>query len=1040
MTEGKLTIVRSSAGSGKTYTLVLYYLNIALQQPESFNEILAVTFTNKATEEMKERLIKALKSLSEKQEKKLADTLILMTGLSHDELILRSRKLLQLMLHRYSGLSVMTIDSFFYSLVRPVSRELGISLNREIELDTGRVAADLKQSLLMDAGTDKETTKWLEQFINSKMNEKESWNIDKEIAKQVKEIINDSGDIFSEGQKPVDFTLVNELRKIRRQFQNKLKETGLRFFEIADKHHLSITDFKNKDRGIGKWFLRLSESDFSSKYINQSVLASLQNAEAWTTKTHERFGLIIQLAEEHFIKLLKESVDYFQNHWKQFVTAGAVLEMIFVAGLAGKIKTRLARYRDEEEILMLPDINRIIAGALSINDTHFVFEKTGNRFRHFLIDEFQDTSLIQWKNLLPLIENGLSSGGNVLIVGDAKQSIYRWRGGKMELLLKGINRQLSHFDEITEEKDLMVNYRSVPEIIELNNRFFTEVSKLQIELVSEQMDEFPLAYSDGIIVQKVKEGNEMKGYAEIRLMKNSRSEEGKKMKKEDKRSVLMQMMLNRINMALEDGFTEKDIAILTRGGNDAAMIASFLFENGITKVLSPESLRASYSDKVQLLIHCMKLLLADDMITRAGCLYFYMRIKGNEIHHDEVFGLAKSQESFFKAMPGEFYNELPLLRTVPLADAAEHLIRAFSIETDVFVLRFQDAILEFNSKESGNLHQFIQWWEEHEPEITITLPENAHAIRIMTIHKSKGLQFPVVLIPFADWSLKPKNDSVIWAETAESPYGDYGKFPVQVKTQLSDSYFAKDYLRELDLTMLDNINLLYVAFTRAEMRLHVFGFSEKPDFNTVAGLINSVISRHEFADQLQVSEEEVLLESGTLSKRDRECEEDTSFQLSGFISQPWRSRITLALNKNLISVNDEPGALQGLKFHQIMSEIITEDDAPAILKKYGAGSDDDLKSVIEKLLHQCKTMQWFSGRYEVKTECPLLMPDGSLLRPDRLMMELNKITILDYKTGEENEKHSEQLQNYAIALTAAGYEIAGSFIYYTQSSLLKKAG
>ncbi|MBL7929579.1 MAG: UvrD-helicase domain-containing protein [Bacteroidia bacterium] len=1036
MTEGKLTIVRSSAGSGKTYTLVLYYLRIALMKPESFNEILAITFTNKATQEMKARLIKALKSLSEGSEDKMAETLDSMTGLNSEEIKSRSRHLLQLILHRYSGLAVMTIDSFFYRLIRPVARELGISLNREIELDTGRVSTEVKQRLMLEAGADAETTLWLEQFINDKMSEKENWNIDREITKQVTEIINDSGEIFAENQKPVDFALVNELRKIRKQYQNRLKEISKKFFEVLQQHQLTATDLKGKDRGVANWFIKILNSDFKKENRNKTVDKCLENAEEWVTKTHERAELIQLLAEEHFIPLLNESVHFFEEGWEAYITATAVLEMIFVAGLAGKIKTKLAEYRDDEEILLLPDINRIIAGALSINDTNFVFEKTGNRFRHFLIDEFQDTSLIQWKNLLPLIENGLSSGGNVLIVGDAKQSIYRWRGGRMELLLKGINRQLDHYEEITDEKSLAVNYRSAPEIVELNNRFFTEVSKLRADLVSEQMDEFPLAYSDGKIEQEVREGNTMKGYAEIRLIKKNK--DGDKKNKEDKRTELMTLMLERIRQALADGFTEKDMAILTREKKDATLIASFLFENGMTQVLSPESLRASSSDKVQLLIHSMKLLLADDDITRAACLYFFQRIHGHEISHNEIFGRVKMQDEFFKALPAEFLQEFHLLHTIPLADLAEHIIRIFKLPTDVFVLRFQDAILEFNSKDNGNLYDFIQWWEENEQQITITLPENANAIRIMTIHKSKGLQFPVVLIPFTDWQLKPKHESVIWTASDKVPFSEYGKFPVLMKSQLSNSYFKDDYQRELDLTMLDNINLLYVAFTRAEMRLHVFGFSDKPDYNTAAGMITTVMHRPEFANQLQNSDVELLLESGTLRKPEWVKDKAESLQLSDFISQPWRNRISLALNKNLISVNDEPGALQGLKFHQIMSEIIFEHEAEAIIKKYG--TEAELKIVIENLLKQCREMQWFNGKYQIKTEQPLLLPDGAVLRPDRLMIDKNKITILDYKTGEPNEKHDEQLLSYAKVLTEAGYEVEGCFLYYTITSLLKKAG
>lgn len=1038
MTEGKLTIVRSSAGSGKTYTLVLYYLRIALMQPESFNEILAITFTNKATEEMKSRLIKALKSLSEGSEEKMAETLSLMTGMNSEEIKSRSRHLLQLMLHRYSSLAVMTIDSFFYRLLRPVARELGLSLNREIELDTDRVASEVKQNLMMDAGRDKETTAWLQQFIADKMDDSQNWNIEKELSKLIKEIIEDSNDIFDANEKPVDFKLVNELRNIRKQFQNELKEISRKFLQTLDAHQIAIDDIKGKGKGVISWFLKILKDNFDKKNINKTVEKSLADPAEWASKTHDRAEQIIHLAETQLLPLLKKSVDYFVENHSKYITATAVLEMIFVAGLSDKIKEKLAAYRDEEEILLLPDINRIISGALSINDTNFIFEKSGSRFRHFLIDEFQDTSFIQWKNLLPLLENGLSSGGQVLIVGDAKQSIYRWRGGRMELLLNGINRHLHHFDEITEEKNLAVNYRSAPEIIDFNNLFFTEVSKLQKSLVSGKTEEFPLAYGDGKISQQVKQGNALNGYAELRLLKENKNGDKSKKLKEDKRVELMQLTFDRIKRALADGFTEKDISILTRGKKEASLMASFLFENGISKVISPESLKASSSDKVQLLIHCMKMLVSDDDISRAGVLYFYCRISGNQISHEEVFSVVKNEQVFYRAIPAELFQEFHLLRTIPLTDLTEHLIRIFDLQTDVFLLRLQDAILEFNYSESGGLYHFIQWWDEHESNITIMLPENADAIRIMTIHKSKGLQFPIVIVPFTDWELNPRHESVIWADTDQQPYSDYGKFPVRMKKQLADSYFSDDFYKETDLSMLDNINLLYVAFTRAELRLHVFGFSDKPDYQTAAGLIHTVLLQPEFADQLQTAEEGCLLTSGEMKQTESSTVKEESLLLKNFISQPWRNKITLALNKNMISVNDEPGALQGLKFHQMMSEIILEENVDSVLRKFQA--DNELTAAIEHLLKQCRSMEWFTGKFEIKTECPLLLPDGSVLRPDRLMIENNKITILDYKTGEPDKKHEEQLQRYAKTLSEAGYEVEGCFIYYTKTSALKKAG
>lgn len=1029
--EARLIIVRSSAGSGKTYTLVLHYLRIALMKPEAFDEILAITFTNKATGEMKERIIKALKSLSDGNEKFLAETLSELTGLSPEEIKWRSDKLLKLILHRYTRLAVMTIDSFFYRLIRPVARELGISLNREVELDTGRVVADIKQSLIMDAGKDDETTRWLEQFIIARMEENSSWNIDRDLTRQIEEIINDRNENFVEGSKAIDKELVDELKKIRNRFSQNLSNYSQKFFSLLSQHNLSTDDLKGKSRGVAGWFMKLDRGNYDFEKEKLSVEKYLESPEEWAIKNHQHKDEIVRLAERELIPLLKEVIDFLKSEWESYATATAVLQKIYVAALAEKIRAKLIRYRDEHEILLLPDINRIIAGALSINETNFVFEKTGNRFRHFLIDEFQDTALLQWKNLLPLVENGLSSGGQTLIVGDAKQSIYRWRGGKMELLLHGVKNDLGRYYDFMHEKNLSVNYRSAPEIIEFNNRFFSLINEENIVRVQEKV--FSQAYMEGQITQQSNKST--KGFVEIKLLNNLKDD---KQKKTQKRETLMNLMLDRIRQALNDGYTERDIAILTRTTEEASLIASFLIENNITRVLSPESLHAAASDKVQLLIHAMKLLLNNHELHRAACLYFYQRVTGRQPCHENSFGMAAEQQDFFNAMPAEFLNEMRLLLNLPLVDLAEHLIRIFSLRSDVFVIRFQDAILEFNEKEGGNLYAFMNWWEEHQEEISITLPESANAIRIMTIHKAKGLQFPVVFIPFADWQLRPKNDSVIWAACDNPPYAGYGKFPLKVIKLLGESYFKEEYQKEIDLTLIDNINLLYVAFTRAESRLHVFGFI--PDKNsTVAGLIKSVLNHSPFAEMAQTNDSEIYFETGQMLQNGQRRTEAGLSAMNEFISQPWRNRITLALNKNLISVNDEPGAMQGLKFHQIMSEIILESDVEPTLKKYHAEQDTELKTVINKLLMQCRELNWFSGRYSVKTECPLLLPDGSVLRPDRLMLDENKIILLDYKTGNESEKHFDQVRNYAKVLQEAGYETQGCFIYYTQTGVLKKA-
>jgi len=1031
----QLTIFRSSAGSGKTLTLVLYYLQIALKQPDSDNHILAITFTNKATEEMKSRLINTLAAIAAGNEQIMTGLLTELTRLEENEIRQRSSRLLKRILHSYAELSIMTIDSFFNRLIRPIARELGISVNREIELDYSRVIRDVKHRLFSDIGKDQETTNLMTEFISGKMDDKGTWKADKEIEKLILEIIQDYDGVYYREKKAITVEFIARLKEIQHSFKNTLNSHSIQFHDFLNKNNIEVSDLYNKGRGPAGWFLKAAKGSLTKDDINESVKRACVSGDNWFNAKSKLRDQISEQTKQKLVSLLQDSVQFFSAHNQAYVSADAVLKLIYMAGLTDKLKQKLNQYRDEREILLLSDISRLVSESLTINDTEFIFEKAGSRYMHILVDEFQDTSEVQWKNLKPLVINSLASGGNVLIVGDAKQSIYRWRGGKAELLLSGIRQELKQFEKITVEKELTVNYRSSPGIVEFNNLFFSQISNLNNELLTSEPSMVPLVYQKEKIVQKVGKKDNYRGLVEVKLLKTDKQEATLEIRKQ----ALAERMIESIRQSLEDGFSHRDIAILVRKGDDAALVTSKLFEKGIRNVISAESLLASQSDQVQLLVFAMKLIdEPDNEIARAGLLTQYFKNTNQYLCHDRVYAKIKDQKELMNELPAAFRQEWQILKFLPLVDLGEYLIRIFNIRSDVFVVRFQDALIEFTSKYNKGLAYFLEWWMENENKIKVSIPDKSDAIRVLTIHKSKGLQFPVVIIPFAEWSVTPQPGTSIRVLATQKPFDEYDSYLALTESKLKESYFEHSYQTEINMSVFDNINLLYVAFTRAETRLYVFSSKEQGRATNISSLITETLQHQEFQNKTRELENWSEFISGKREKYERieQVKREDTLSQDNFISGEWRSRLAFALNKDLISSADSPSALQGLEFHKMMSEIITGADTGKVFQKFGI--EQSIREQIIRLIDNCNEYEWFTGKFEVKTECPLLLTDGRILRPDRLMFSNNRVTILDYKTGTEKPEHEKQLSEYAATLQQAGFIVEGKYIYYIPTQKLMK--
>jgi len=1064
-----LSVYRSSAGSGKTYTLVKEYLKLALENPERFRHILAITFTNKASEEMKSRIIKALAQFT--GGKKDAMQIDICNKLKISDEIFRQRAtiLLSAILHRYSDFKVCTIDSFFNKIIHSLAKEFQIPLRFDTEIETDLVLDEIIEKILMKAGKDSRLTAWLEEFIFSKMEDEKGWRIDFEIRKIAKEFFKDTFRKSFESGNRITADFISELKKIRYAFENRLETWGKEFFEILQQHHLDIADLAQKEKGIAGFFKKLVEKDFYNLTFGKRYNDALESPEAWTTRSSEKRDAIIWLAESQFQPLLKKVDDYYFKNESSWATAMEVLKLIYVAGIAFNLDEELKNYRDENEILLISDTNLLLKKFISGNDTPFIYEKTGNTIHHILLDEFQDTSILQWDNLLPLAANSVASGNKVMAVGDAKQSIYRWRGGEMDLLLHGIEHDLKNISPVADFNVLDKNFRSRKEIVEFNNSFFrVSAEQLNEKLIANASPRsFPAAYNAGEIEQSLHENSKDGGYVEGIIFKNAPEETESSIQDEirTKKDIALELMTRKILQALQNGFDEKDIAILVRNNSEGALAANHLFENGFTKIISPESLLISSSPEIIFLVNLIRFLENPGyVIPRAECLYYYQHVllkNTEDIHH--LFFHATDLSDFLNRMPEQFRKQLDYLRCIPLYETCEQLIQIFRLNqpADVYVQRFLDAAIEFSTEFPGSKSKFIEWWETEKDNISVIVPEGENAIRILTIHKSKGLEFPVVIIPFADWTLKPKSNELFWVHSNVSPYNEYDSLPVNFSSRLEKTIFSEQYVIECEHTLIDNLNLLYVAFTRAAVQLYFFCPQDDKyeSLTKTSHLIRASLSGDEyFKTNLKESAEAIIFSTGIPPAPLKPINPENasgsaivfneSSTLNAFNSSEWKHRVSLAVNKNKISVGDEDLAKEksetGNLFHQLISKIISEKDAGPVLQKLyddaflKEDEKNKLSGWITSVFEICRNKGWIAGKYEVRTESELLLPDASMLRPDRVMIHHNHVIILDFKTGEENPGHVKQIKKYADQLLSAGYKSAEAYLLYLEPLKLEK--
>jgi len=1033
------TVYRSSAGSGKTYTLVKEYLQIVLTDPARFRNILAVTFTNKAASEMKERVLLRLEelgniSLTEGNDNShdLLESLLSDTKLTREQIIFNSQEALSLILHNYSDFSISTIDSFVHRVIRSFAIDLDLAMNFEVEIDADELVAKCIDLLLDKAGKDKELTKVLLNFIKYKSSEDRNLNIDYDLmnfAKHLnKEVVQNYLDDFRK-LTPKDFEQISrKTKEFIREFETSLTGRAKEAIKLIDDKGIPIAAFYQKNRGIYSYFKKFSIGDFKKLDPNNYVKVTVEENK-WTSgdaieddknKIEELSGVLASVYDD-ILEILAQGRS-------RYYTYQNLNKNIYQLSVLNQIEKVIEEFKSQKNLVLISEFNKKISDIVLSEPVPFIYERLGERYKHFFIDEFQDTSILQWMNLLPLLDNSLSEGNFNMLVGDGKQAIYRFRNGEVEQFVNLpeitddadnpiIKEREDNLKRYFNEESLATNYRSRKEIVEFNNSLFDYIYK---NILTEDIR---AVYENSI--QEVN-ANNSGGFVSIDFFEKERSSGSLFDEKNHER------ILEIIKHQLELGYDYKDIAILCRKKKYGNEIANYLAINNIP-IVSSESLLLAYSPSVSFLIACMKLISnPDDGILQEEVKQFLSN--NGKLTKGDV-------ENSFPPFGGK--NTVARLSSLPVYDLCEEMIRMFSLnkETDPYIHYFLDVLFDFTLKGNSGINDFLLWWDENKEKPSLIIPEETNAVRIMTIHKAKGLEFPVVIFPYANERVRFIGN-VLWIPNNDDLISDLPFLMLNAKKNIEDTEYADFYHSEESKSLLDLLNLLYVVMTRAVDNLYVISqkaevkeSSSETDNSKVHTILRDFVRYHgdwsEEKNHYSYGEE-------TMTPVEKKQRSDSKYSLENSVSEDWRKRAMISKRAPEIwdMQNPDRNRLWGNLVHTLMSKIKYSGDKESVLEKfYQDGYFDlnkkrELSVKIDEVLSNDLIRPYFEEGHVVKAEAEILLPDGKSYRPDRVVVDGEKAVVIDYKTGKSVEYHRTQLNHYATLLEDMGYEVDKKILIY----------
>jgi ATP-dependent exoDNAse (exonuclease V) beta subunit len=1064
MGQGTLTIYSASAGSGKTYKLTSIYLAHLFRSRYSYRKILAVTFTNKATAEMKSRILDHLHKLAVGENSDYLPGLVKSTGKTEEWIRNESKEILNSILHDFSRFSVSTIDSFFQKVLRAFAREVGLHSGFSIELDHTTILSTAVDEMIASATVDTQLKNWLITYAKSNIEEEKSWNLKDTIISLAEELFKEKYKIlsFEERSKLEDkkFLLeyIKKIRLISHSFEKELIAFGKRASEIISEFELTDDLFYRKGQGIPS-FVRSMVSG-TIKGPNSYVREIASEPPRWSTgNPAPQLGTAIGKGLD---AILLDAIIFYDKNIVAYNSAVSVLSNIYALGILSDVLHNVHLITTSENSFLLSDAGELLNLITREDQSPFIYEKVGNRYENFMIDEFQDTSIIQWNNFKPLIENSMAEGNDNLVVGDVKQSIYRWRNSDWRILGKVLVNMVDN-DRIF-SNPLTTNWRSRSNIIKFNNSLFTIIpDQLDKALSDEQLTEsFKRIYSEAIQEDPCKKDG---GFVRLEFVANNNEQ------------IWQEIVLDRLPVIIESiqdkGYKASDIGIIVRDGKEGGLVLNALvnysnkYPEKIDKynfnAVSNDSLLLSNSPVIIFIVSVITVVNdPHDYISRAIMLRFFLMSTGDEEAENVSLQSDKLIEGSRAYFPDGYEDFLERIRQMPLFEATESIIKFFRLGdyswNVPFLNTFQDYILNFTGSKNADIQTFLDWWEESGKKKSVVLPGNQDAIRILTIHKSKGLEFKVVILPFLSWNLDhmASKQPVLWVRPDSPPFNDLGIVPVKYSKDLTNTIFADFYKEEKYSVYLDNINLLYVALTRAKDVLYGFSVDNPRSENTIARVLkNAITSIPEFKDGKEFtlnshySDENKIFEYGEITENRSDTTDKKDLISSRyFVSQTMESLKLKLHGENYFS--SESQAIRkkinyGKVMHEVFEGINTPSDIPNAVRKLvleGKLSEDDSDEIerrVNEMIKIPKVADWFMPENKVLTEAGILLPSGVTRRPDRVIFKMGKTTIIDFKFGEENSHYSEQVNQYRNLLLDMGYKDIDAYIWYVDKNKIVSA-
>jgi len=1063
METGILTKYSASAGSGKTYKLTGIYLSKLFNSKASYKRILAVTFTNKAAADMKRKILSQLNSIAKGESTSMSQELSETTGKLPGILADEAKSILRNILHDYSYFSVGTIDSFFQRILKAFTREIGLQQGYKIETDHSVILRHAVEKTLENSEKDKALGEWITEYVNDRIEEGKSWNLKSDILKLAEQVFSEKFRLISpterEHIKDREFlsAYMKELRSLKADFEKTLSDYGKRCSEILDLYNISDDMFLRGNSGGVPTFIRLL-TDGSGKVLKPltaTVSRTLETPPVFTTKAGPTPQLKEAL-ENGFSELFIEAVNYYNSNFHLANTSVFINQNIYVLGILSDILENIHEITTSENRFLLSDAGELLWLIIKDDQTPFIYEKAGNFYENFMIDEFQDTSLIQWNNFRPLIENSMAQGFDNLVVGDVKQSIYRWRNSDWKILGHMLQDQLGK-DRLKTEY-LETNWRSRRNIIAFNNSLFSVLPALLDNSEKNNTGNLVLGdlYSD--VKQECPE-NKNGGFVRIDFIDDT--EIGFEKTVLDKIPILIEELQDR-------GYSARDIGILVRTNSEGSYVLKCVIDYFASageekrkkynyNIISNESLLISLSPAVEFIISLLSGIYDQgDKLSRAVMVRNWLLSVGK----DPLSAELSDPSGMDKILPDGSHKFLETIRQMPLFEAVEQIILFFGIggftENTAYLNAFQDCVLEFSRDNSSDITAFLEWWEETGIKRSIVLSDRQDSIRVMTIHKSKGLEFRVCIVPFISWNLgHGRFPPTLWLNPQSEPFSKLGLVPVRYRADLQHSVFAEDYFKESYFALVDNVNMLYVAFTRAADCLIGFAPAKASSGSVSALLLESLQQPCPVGNDKPLADlngnfnkTEKVFMLGEIPERDKTPDKnsETRMESGAYFVNNRLSRLHLKFHgRNWIMKPDESHGTKlnyGQVMHGIFESINTADDIPAAVNRkvldglIPAADRDELTARLQIAVSRPEISGWFRPGLKILNEAEILIPGGAVKRPDRVIIDGEKVIIIDFKFGAEKKAYIDQVNNYKCLLMNMGYNSVDGYLWYVDNDKL----